>query len=202
MKRETNVVKQYFDQKGFSAVEWVCVVLIAVSAIVATFVTGGGPIGLPLLLVGVIGFVICRGRMIKDDEIDKILARLIEENKIESTANTLRGYNLTHEIIKRRKDGKCISPEYYMTDLVFDIPGETVFHVHVIDMLSQSVKKNTYRVKEGSEISLIEKDISSMSGRKAAYIKIGYCDALIPVSLSDYASAKLIEKIIGLQVKQ
>lgn len=42
-----NIVGKYFHQKDFSIAEIIVLILAVASAIVAIFVQGGGPIGLP-----------------------------------------------------------------------------------------------------------------------------------------------------------
>ena len=52
----------------------------------------------------------------------------------------------------------------------------------------------TYTTKDNSEISLIEEEINDKAGHvKAAYLKIGNSDNVIPVSLNDYKISQLVE---------
>ena len=54
-----NNAEKYFYQKDFSILEIILLIIAIVSLIVATFVQGGGPIGLLVLLVCIVAFFIC-----------------------------------------------------------------------------------------------------------------------------------------------
>ena len=103
MKNTKNKAQQFFKQKDFSIVEMILLVLVILSAIIATFIQGGGPIGLPIFLICIIGFAICRSLKMKDEEIDDILKKIIAENQIDCSDHTIVGYNLKNTIVKKRK---------------------------------------------------------------------------------------------------
>jgi hypothetical protein len=54
--KNKNIVEKYFNQKDFSIIEIVWIIIAVVSLIVATVVQGGGPIGLPVLLACIVAF--------------------------------------------------------------------------------------------------------------------------------------------------
>ena len=60
-----NIVEKYFHQKDFSIAEIIVLILAVASAIVAIFIQGGGPIGLPALLVCICAFSIIHSKKIK-----------------------------------------------------------------------------------------------------------------------------------------
>lgn len=194
MKNE-NRAEKYFHQKSFSMVEIIFLSFAVVAGFVATFVWGGGPIGLPLMLIGIIGFVTCRSLKVKDAEMERLLEKILKENQIEHTDNTLVGYDLKQMLLKKRKDGKVVSPVYYVTNII-STSSETVFHVHVIDLISASVEKTCLTVMEQKSVELAEENVKTPVGsRKVFYIKLEDSDLLIPVTLSDYQSSQLMEKI-------
>ena len=193
--KNDNRAEKYFHQKSFSTTEIIFLAVAIVAGIVATFVWGGGPIGLPLMLVAIIAFVICRSLKIKDDEIERLLHKILAEHQMERTDDTLAGYDLKQAMLKKRKDGKVISPIYYLTNVVFD-SSETVFHIHVVDLISATVEKKCLAVDEQKRVELAEENIKTPVGpRRMSYIKIEGCDTLIPVTLTDYQSSQLLEKI-------
>ena len=103
--KNKNRVEQYFYQKDFSILEIVLLIIAIVSLIVATFIQGGGPIGLPILLICIVVFCICRSLKIKDTEIDQILKKIIQDNQIMYSDSTIVGYDLKNTVVKKRKDG-------------------------------------------------------------------------------------------------
>ena len=68
--KNNNSVEKYFYQKNFSLLEIILIIISVISLIVATFVRGGGPVGLPVLLACVVTFFIYRSFKVKDNEID------------------------------------------------------------------------------------------------------------------------------------
>ncbi len=192
--KNKNIVEKYFNQKDFSIIEIVLAIIAVVSLIVATVVQGGGPIGLPVLLACIVAFCICRSFKIKDSEIEEILRKTIQDNKIDCSENDIQCYDLKSAVIKKRKDGKFISPNYYITNIVF-AAEETVFNIYVIDLIEQSVENLSRRVDLNKAIILTEEMIKTRAGNaKVFYLEIeGGC--VIPVELNDFVASQLIQKV-------
>ena len=199
--KNNNRVEKYFNQKNFSVAEWIFLAVAIVAGFVATFIWGGGPIGTPVMLIGIIGFTTCRSFKVKDAEVDRLLENILEEKQVERTENTLVGYDLNHTVLKKRKDGKVISPKYYVTNITFT-SSETILQVNVIDLISVSVEKERITVDERKSVEVVEENIKTLVGpRKMTYIKIEDNDMHIPVTLTDYQSSQLMEKICSRHVK-
>ena len=199
--KNNNRVEKYFNQKNFSVAEWIFLAVAIVAGFVATFIWGGGPIGTPVMLIGIIGFTTCRSFKVKDAEVDRLLENILEEKQVERTENTLVGYDLNHTVLKKRKDGKVISPKYYVTNITFT-SSETILQVNVIDLISVSVEKERLTVDERKSVEVVEENIKTLVGpRKMTYIKIEDNDMHIPVTLTDYQSSQLMEKICSRHVK-
>ena len=199
--KNNNRVEKYFNQKNFSVAEWIFLAVAIVAGFVATFIWGGGPIGTPMMLIGIIGFTTCRSFKVKDAEVDRLLENILEEKQVERTENTLVGYDLNHTVLKKRKDGKVISPKYYVTNITFT-SSETILQVNVIDLISVSVEKERITVDERKSVEVVEENIKTLVGpRKMTYIKIEDNDMHIPVTLTDYQSSQLMEKICSRHVK-
>ncbi len=193
--KSKNEAKQYFYQKNFSIFEIILIILMVVSAIVATFIQGGGPIGLPILLVCIVAFCICRSRKIKDESIEQILEKIIQDNQITYSDNTIVAYDLKNAIVKKRKDGKLISPNYYITDIITAADGVITFNSYTIDLINSSVKMTSHSVTDNEEIILIEETIKTNVGSaKMSYLKIN-SSCMIPVTLNDYKASKVVENI-------
>ena len=192
--KNKNSVKQYFHQKDFSFLDIVLIIIAIVSLIVATFIQGGGPIGLPALLVCVVLFCICRSFKIKDSEIEQTLKKIIQDNKIECSESTIECYELKNTAIKKRKDGKFISPIYYITNIVFS-PEDTIFKIYVIDLIKQSVEMVCRSVNCNEPIILTEETIKTGAG----FAKVSHLETdngcVIPVALNDYETSQLVEKV-------
>ena len=193
MKNKNNV-EQYFYQKDFSILEIILLIIAIVSLIVAIFIQGGGPIGLPVLLVCVAVFFICRSFKIKDNEIEQTLKKIMLDNKVKCSESIIECYELKNTVIKKRKDGKFISPNYYITDIIF-FSEYTIFNIYIIDLIKQSVEKVSHRVNCNEKIALTEETIKTNAGFvKMSYIKIEN-GCVIPVALNDYKSSQLLQKI-------
>ena len=193
--KSKNKAEQYFHQKDFSVLEIILLILSVVSAIVATFIQGGGPIGLPILLICIVAFCICRSLKIKDTEIDQILKKIMQDNQITYSDSTIVGYDLKATVVKKRKDGKLISPNYYITDIITTSDEDHVFNIYAIDIINSSVKMISHRVNGTEEVALIEETVKTNIGSaKMSYLKIN-SDCIIPVMLNDYKASQVVENI-------
>lgn len=196
MKTRKENIKRYYQQKNMSLIEIVLVILTLVSVFVMMFVTGGIPIGLPIVGVCLISIVFIRSNKIHDSEIDKIIGCIIEENKIDVSENTIECYDFNGKNIKKRKDGRLISSDYYITNILFLSDGKIVFHVYYIDIITQNLCEKMYTVNDRKEVSLFEEQILLLGKlQKVYYLKIDNSDTFIPVILSDYRISTLIKQI-------
>lgn len=192
--KNRNSVERYFNQKEFSILDIVLIIIAFVSLMIATFVQGGGPIGLPALLICMIVFCIYRSFKIKDAEIDQTLKRIIQDNKIECSENSIQCFELKGTVTKKRKDGKLISPNYYITNIIFS-SEETLFHIYIIDLIKQSVETVSHSIKCTEKITLIEERIRTNSGL-AHETHLETDDAfIIPVTLNEYRTSQLVQKV-------
>lgn len=190
--KSKNKVEQYFYQKNFSIVE-IILLILAILALIVSFIQGGGPIGLPVLLICVVAFYICRSSKIKDNEIDQTLKKIIQDNKIEYSENVIECYDLKNTVTKKRKDGKLISPNYYITDIIFSSEN-TFFNIYIIDLINSSLKMTSHSVNCNEKVTLTEEIIkTSVGSTKVSYLKIDD-GCVIPVTLNDYKYSQLIQK--------
>lgn len=79
--------------------------LMIASAIVAIFVRNGGPIGLPVLLISVIVFCVCRFAKVKDAEIDQIRQKIIQDNQITVVSTNCQSFPESFPVAQFKKQG-------------------------------------------------------------------------------------------------
>lgn len=119
---------------------------------------------------------------------------MMQDNKVECSENAIECYELKTTIIKKRKDGKFISPNYYITNIIFS-SEDTIFNIYIIDLIKQSVEMVSHSVKCNEKITLTEETIKTNAGfAKASYLEIE-SDCVIPVALNDYKSSQLVLNI-------
>ena len=189
-----NNAEKYFHQKDLSILEIILLMIAIISLIVATFIQGGGPVGFPILLICIVVFFIHHSFKIKDNEMEQILKKIIQDNKVKDSESTIKCYELKNTAVKKRKDGKFISPNYFITDITFSVEY-TLFNIYIIDLIEQSVETVCYRVNCSEKITLTEETIKCNVGFvKMSYLKFENGCA-IPVALNDYKSSQLLQKI-------
>ena len=189
-----NIVEKYFHQKDFSIAEIIVLILAVASAIVAIFVQGGGPIGLPALLVLICAFSIIHSKKIKD-EIEQIIKKIKEDNQIPDSDYTIEGYELKNTAVRKRKDGKLISPDYYITEIRTSTDGSMIFNVYAINLIDSSVKMTSHSVGDTDKVTVVEETVKTGKGpAKMSYLRIDE-NCMVPVTLNDYKSSQLIESI-------
>ena len=183
-----NIVEKYFHQKDFSIAEIIVLILAVASAIVAIFVQGGGPIGLPALLVLICAFSIIHSKKIKDDEIEQIIKKIKEDNQIPDSDYTIEGYELKNTAVRKRKDGKLISPDYYITEIRTSTDGSMIFNVYAINLIDSSVKMTSHSVGGTDKVTVVEETVKTGKGpAKMSYLRIDE-NCIVPVTLNDYKS--------------
>ena len=197
-----NNVEKYFSQKSFSVLDLICIVVAVIGAIVGTVVWGGGPIGFGLLGISVVILVISRSTRAKDEEVDKELERLLNENGIDPAAkHSVSGFDLEATVM-RGKDQKLRSERYFVTSFDF-LEDKIAVKSLCLDLINGTVTENLYEIGKGERVSLIETAVPKASNKKSCRL---YCEsfggASVPVSLDDLESSKLIEKVCAVGEKK
>ena len=197
-----NNVAKYFSQKSFSVLDLICIVIAVIGAIVGTVVWGGGPIGFGLLGISIVILVISRSTRAKDEEVDKELERLLNENGIDPAAqNSVSGFDLEATVM-RGKDQKLRSERYFVTSFDF-LEDKIAVKSLCIDLINGTLTENVYEISKGEGVSVIETAVPKASNKKSCRL---YCEsfggASVPVSLDDLESSKLIEKVCAVGEKK
>ena len=197
-----NNVAKYFSQKSFSVLDLICIVIAVIGAIVGTVVWGGGPIGFGLLGISIVILVISRSTRAKDEEVDKELERLLNENGIDPAAqNSVSGFDLEATVM-RGKDQKLRSERYFVTSFDF-LEDKIAVKSLCLDLINGTLTENVYEISKGEGVSVIETAVPKASNKKSCRL---YCEsfggASVPVSLDDLESSKLIEKVCAVGEKK
>ena len=188
-----NSAEQYFNQKDFSVIEIILLILAVISVFVMIFVRGGIPMGLPIFAVSAIVLCVLRSFKVKDADIDQMLAKIIQDNSVERAENVIECYDLKNTVVRKRKDGKIISSKYCITNIKFSSEA-TVFTVYNIDLINQTVEKTIHTVACNVKITLTGETLRTDVGS----VSVSYIDFdsfTIPVTLKEYKTAELVQKV-------
>ncbi len=192
-----SIGEKYFNQKDLNIFDIICIAVMAVSVLVATFVWGGGPTGITLLGISALLFIISRSTRVKDSEIDDLIKKLSEQSEIDaSSKNAISAFDLKKLPVVKGKDGTYRSSIYVVS--FFDISDDRLkLTVYSIDLISAEVRKNEYNLTGEYRIELAEENIkvNKNTNKKANYLVSDCFERAIPVMLDDIDSSKLIEKI-------
>ena len=197
-----NNVEKYFSQKSFSVLDLICIVVAVIGAIVGTVVWGGGPIGFGLLGISIVILVISRSTRAKDEEVDKELERLLNENGIDPAAkNSVSGFDLGATVM-RSKDQKLRSERYFVTSFDF-LEDKIAVKSLCIDLINGTLTENVYEISKGEGVSVIETAVPKASNKKSCRLCCeSFGGAGVPISLDDLESSKLIEKVCAVGEKK
>ena len=197
--KDTNYVEKYLTQKKFSALDVVLIIVCVAAVVWVIFLPNGLPIGVPVLFLAAVSLLFSQSRHIKDEHFDSILKQMIQENNILTEGNNvICVYDLRGEKIKKGKDGVFRSEKYVITNVAFERDDSIDIVVNRLDLLSNIVKIETYRIMKDEKIVLLDQNRkmgSDIIG--VALLQSDVFEDNIPVSVSDYNTEKLIERLCG-----
>lgn len=158
-----NRMELYFQQKPFSVLDIVCLIIGGIALIVATFVWGGGPIGFPTALSAVVVFVISRSSRVRDEEVDEALEKVLQglyrtelNGKDPERLLKIVGYDLRIAPIVRGKDGKYRTACCAMS--VFHLDGSSRdIAVYRLNLCTGDVQTEEYRLADGEAVTLVSR---------------------------------------------
>lgn len=191
-----SIAQKYFEQKRWSVLEIIMVIVMIISAIVATFVWGGGPIGLPLLVVSIGVLIFLKSTKIKDNEIDDELNKFLANNlEVVDSKKTIKCFELNGNSVVKGKDGQMRSSVYVVSVFLFDTEN-TQITVYTFDLLSESVTQKTYTIFRDMKVYLRDKTISVLGANKhIQYLECGDISMSIPVNTNDIDTHNIVEKL-------
>ncbi len=197
-----NNVAKYFSQKSFSTLDIICIIAAVIGAIVGTVVWGGGPIGFAVLGVAIVVLAFSRSARAKDDDVDKELTRLLDENAIDRAAkNSVSGFDLEAKVV-RGKDQKLRSERYFVTSFDF-LEDKIAVKTLVLDLINGTVTENVYEIVKGERVSVVENSVPKVSNKKSCRLMCEkWGGESVPISLDDLESSKLIEKVCAVGEKK
>ena len=193
---ESNTVDKYFKQKNWTAFEIICLVIAGMSAIVSIFVWGGGPIGLPLVVVSVFALVIYRSIKIKDEDIDDLINKIVTDNiNLADEKNVMKAFDFRDGSVKKGKDGKLRGTSSVISIFAFGFKV-TEITTYRLNLITADIEKNFYSIPKEDNFSLIE-DFIEISGAKKTvqYIENKETALIIPVITNDVESFRIVEKL-------
>ncbi len=197
--KDTNYVEKYLTQKKLTVLDIVLIVVCVAAVIWAIFLPNGIPIGIPVLFVAAVCLLLSQSRRVKDSHFDSILKQMIQENNILTEGNNvICVYDLRGEKIKKGKDGVFRAEKYVITNVSFERDDSINIVVNRLDLLSNIVKIEKYRIMKDEKIVLLDQDRrmgSDIIG--IALLESDVFEDSIPVSVSDYNTEKLIERLCG-----
>ena len=166
------------------------------SVIVATFVWGGGPIGIPLLALSVMILIFSRSTRVKDSEIDRIVEKMFSENcKDLDDKNMISAFYLSKESAVKGMDGKTRSPQYVVS-YYENVSNGTNITVYCFNLVENTVRKESYFVNANVKLFLEEHTVILSSGRKKVHFLSSNEQGFnIPVTVDDVGSARILEKL-------
>ena len=192
-----SIGEKYFCQKSITVIEWVCIAVMVVSAMIATFVWGGGPTGLTLFGISAFLLIISRSSRVKDEEIDNLIKKMLEQNEIDiNKKSAISTYDLKNVPTVKGKDGQLRSSNYVVS--FFDISNDLLkITTYNFDLVSAEMKKSEYNLTGGYQITLVEEDVivGKTTSKKANYLISDCFEKAIPVTVDDIDSIALIKKI-------
>ncbi len=197
---KNNIAKKYFEQKNWTILELILLGIIIIAAFVFTFVRYGGPVGTPIFIVALAVLVVLKTQKIKDAEIDSMLNKMIANNvEPHALKKSMQSFDLQAQLAKKGKDGKIRSSIYVVTLVEFE--KETVnLTCWRFDLLQENFAKESYTVKIGSGVSLVEKSITvSGSQKEIAFLESDAFTSAIPVEVNDITVDKTVKKLCGLE---
>lgn len=192
-----STASEYFSQKNWTFLEIICVLIIVVFAIVATFIDGGGPIGFPVLILVSVFLIIYKSNKASDTEIDDLIKDLIDKNvEAKDLSQFVCSFDFSNGKCRKGKDGKLRSSIYVMA--CFSVTSDaTQIDVHTIDLIDAKVQVKHYLVPKRDRINLVEKSEEICGVRKTVRsIENNSIGFSIPVTSDDVHSFELIEKIL------
>ena len=188
--------QKYFTQKNLSAIDIICIAVAVIGAIVATFVWGGGPIGIPMFVFSIMVLVFLRSTRIQDQEIDKLVQKMFSENCGDlEDKNMICTFYLSKENSVKGKDGKLRSPQYVVS-YYETLSAETKITVYYFNLIESMVEKENILVSNSTKMHLNEQTLMLSSGRKKIYFLSSNDNSFnIPVTVDDVESARILEKL-------
>ena len=191
-----SIAQKYFEQRQWSILEIIMVIVIIISAIVATFVWGGGPIGLPLLVISIGVLIFLKSTKIKDDEIDDELNKLLANNfEVIDSKKTIKCFELNGNPVVKGKDGQMRSSVCVVSVFLFNAET-TQITSYTFDLLSENVTQKTYTIFGDMKVYLQDKTISVLGADKQVqYLECGDVSMSIPVNTNDIDTHSIVEKL-------
>ena len=164
-KKQQNNALKYLEQKRNSTRDIIFGVLLGVGLIMFMLIRGGGYYGMIAMLISTIGLIWSKSLKIKDDEFEEILRLTIRDGDVTFLEDRLELYDVGKGKIAIGKDNKPRSEYWVSTN--FDFKEDRCdITKYEIDIVNESVSKETYTAKLPCQVTVEEKEISVPVGKK------------------------------------
>lgn len=180
-KEQQNHAQKYLEQKRNTTRDIIFGALFGVGLIMFMLIRGGGYYGMIAMLFSAIGLIWSKSLKIKDEEFEEILRFAIRDNDVALLEERLELYDVGKGKIAIGKDDKPRSAYWVSTN--FDFKGDCCeITKYEIDIVNESVVKETYSAKLPCHVSVEEKEIAVPVGKKRiSYVTIDEGKLVFPV---------------------
>ncbi len=194
-----NAMQTYFSRKHLIRAENICIAALVVSALIAIFLPGGIPLGIPIAGVAGIVLIFVRAARVKDAEIDALVETMTAAQLIGTNSPKCIGtYDLSVDPIIKGKDGKLRTSRYVLTVIAEETDAWDLT-VYTFDLLTASTAHVVYRIPLSDPPALIETTIMTPVGRRKRSVLCSPVICLpdgtetdIPVTTEDIRSSDLL----------
>lgn len=190
-----NKIEKYLTQKRISIIDILSYAVIGIGTIMVSVVNNGGPMGFPIILIGLIILNIARTSKVSDAIFDKKLNEILEKHNLIIDDNTIASYDFEKSMVKgldkkMRSRYYCILKPYFGNDAL-------QLDMFYVDVLLEAVAKKQYEIV-GSQhpITINETMLRTSDGYvKLCTLNCNLFETPIPISTNDINTSNLIDKI-------
>ena len=193
-KQNTNRADLYFTQKRWSTIDTVAAVLIAIGAFMFVGMNGGGPLGIPIALVGIIIEIFSSNSKVKESDYDEELNKLINAHYIETHRQindeydhiihkiTMCNYDISKAPVIVGKNSKARSKEYCIATFEFR-EDKCRIELNRINVPEKKVETSNYSLTVPCSNEIVEKQ-SAVPAKKCYMLHIEGLPE-IPIDIND-----------------
>lgn len=192
-----SIIEKYFKQKSWSLFEILMIIVIVISAVIATFVWGGGPIGFPLLTTAIIALAVSKSTKIKDSDFDLELNKLVvKQVEMLEEKNAIKCFDLQIQPRVKGKDGKIRSTSYVISTFVWN-DASIQLTIYLFDLLSDNCREEVYTIDYQKEKFFLKEESTIIDGvlKQLQYLECVSIPLRIPVNTNELDVCHIIEKL-------
>ena len=195
-KQQQNHAQKYLEQKRNSTRDIIFGALLGVGFIMFMLIRGGGYYGMIAMLISTIGLIWSKSLKIKDFEFEEILRFTIRDNDVTLLEERLELYDIGKGKIAIGKDNKPRSAYWVSTN--FDFRSDCCeITKYEVDIVNESVVKETYSAKLPCQVSVEEKEIAVPVGKKRiSYVTIDGGSISFPADPTSIDTESILRRLV------